>query len=78
MNCVVTGGERGRRQNECFCNNLDRVHWIQTKFGMDILIDPRNKHAKEFLFFSKSKMAAGGQKFARRYILSELIYILVI
>ena len=110
---------------QCFCNNLDPVHRIQTKFGMDILLDPRNKPAEEFFiflkiqdgrrrskvqnrpnftpqitfwliiwiwfirfgqylawtyhltletslrknfsFFSKSKMAAGGQKFATRY-----------
>ena len=35
------------------CNNLDSVHRIQTKFGMDILLDPRNKPAKEFFIFLK-------------------------
>ena len=35
------------------CNNLDPVHRIQTKFGMDILLDPRNKPAKEFFIFLK-------------------------
>ena len=45
---------------QCFCNNLNPVHRIQTKFGMDILLDPRNKPAETF--FSKSKMDAGGQK----------------
>ena len=61
--------KRGRRRRKIhiFCNNLDPVHRIQTKFGMDILLDPRNKPAEEFLLFSKSKMAAGGQKFATRY-----------
>ena len=29
---------------------------------MDILTDPKNKHVEEFFIFSKSKMAAGGQK----------------
>ena len=107
------------------CNNFDTVHRIQTKFGMDILLDPRNKPAEEFFiflkiqdgrrrskicdalyffnvfaitsirligsrqnlawtyyltlgtslrknfsFFSKSKMAAGGQKFSTRYTFS--------
>ena len=36
-----------------FCNNLDPVHRIQTKFGMDILLDPRNKPAEEFFIFLK-------------------------
>ena len=40
-------------QNECFCNNLDPVHRIQTKFGMDILLDPRNNPAEEFFIFLK-------------------------
>ena len=30
------------------------VNWIQTKFGMDILIDPRNKPAEEFIIFSQN------------------------
>ena len=34
-----------------FCNNLDPAHRIQTKFGMDILLDPWNKPAKEFFIF---------------------------
>ena len=38
---------------QCFCNNLDPVHRIQTKFGMDILLDPRNKPAEEFFIFLK-------------------------
>ena len=41
------------KQNECFCNNLDPVHRIQTKFCMDILLDPRSKPAEEFFFFLK-------------------------
>ena len=36
-----------------FCNNLDPAHRIQTKFGMDILLDPWNKPAKEFFIFLK-------------------------
>ena len=65
MNCFVTGSEEEEEedpQNECFWNNLDPVQRIWTKFGMDILLDPRNKLAEEFSFFSKSKMAAGGQR----------------
>ena len=60
MNCFVTGGRgggrrrrRGGAQNECFWNNSDLVHLIWTKFGMDILIDPRNKPTEEFLIFLK-------------------------
>ena len=30
---------------------MDPVHPILTKFGMNILIDPRNKPADEFLIF---------------------------
>jgi hypothetical protein len=36
-----------------FCNNLHPVHRIQTKFGMDILLDPRYKPAEEFFIFLK-------------------------
>ena len=56
---MAAGGQKlaTRYTFQCFCNNLDSVNRILTKFGMDILLDPRN-----FLFFSKSKMAAGGQK----------------
>ena len=36
-----------------FGSALDFVHLIWTKFRMDILLDPRNKHAKEFLIFLK-------------------------
>ena len=50
------GREKGReraQQNECFCNNLDPAHLIWTKFGMDILLDPRNKPAEEIFIFLK-------------------------
>ena len=59
---MATGGQNfvTRYTYECFYNNLDPVHRIQTKFSMDILLDPRNKLVEEF--FLKSKMAAGGQK----------------
>ena len=57
-------GRGRRRKKHIFAWHLYPVHRIQTKFGIDILLDPRNKPAKEFFFFSKSKMAAGGQKFA--------------
>ena len=36
-----------------FCNNLDPVHLIWTKFGMDIQLDPRNKPSEEFFIFLK-------------------------
>ena len=52
-------GRRAGAQNECYWNNSDPVHLIWTKFGMDILLGPRNKAVEEF--FSKSKMAVGGQ-----------------
>ena len=53
-----------------FCNNLDSVHRIKTKFGMDILPDYLTLGTSlrnNFSFFTKSKMAAGGQKVARRF-----------
>ena len=46
-------GEGEGEQNECFCNNLDPVHLIWTKVGMDIQLDPRNKSVKEFFIFLK-------------------------
>ena len=64
---MAAGGQKSKigqilpHKSHFFCNNLDPVHRIQTKFGMDILLDPRNKPADFFSFFSKSKMAAGGQ-----------------
>ena len=76
MNCFVTEGWGGAaaggavEEIHIFAWHLDPVHRIQSKFGMDILLDPRNKPAKEFFFFSKSKMAAGGQKFSTRYTFS--------
>ena len=36
-----------------FCNNFYPVNWIQTKFGMNILLDPRNNPAEEFSIFLK-------------------------
>ena len=33
--------------------HLDLIHLIWTKFGMAILVDPRNKHVEEFLIFLK-------------------------
>ena len=61
MNCFFTGGGGGGGGGggrvllplSIFCNNLDPVHRIHTKFGMDILLDPRNKPAKEFFIFLK-------------------------
>ena len=46
--CCCCGGKI-----HIFCNNLDLVHRIQTKFGMDILLDPRNKLVEEFFIFLK-------------------------
>ena len=58
MNCFVTGGRgkgraRGVDPAECFCNNLDPVHLIWTKFGMDMQFDLRNKPTEEFSIFLK-------------------------
>ena len=40
MNCFFTGGGGVFAPPHIFCNNLDPVHRIQIKFGMDILLDP--------------------------------------
>ena len=52
---MAAGGQKfaTRYTYECFCNNLDPVHRIQTKSGMDILLDPRNKLVEEFFIFLK-------------------------
>jgi hypothetical protein len=60
---MATGGQSAEDSHRCrglpslpihiFCNNLDLAHRIQTKFGMDILLDPWNKPAKEFFIFLK-------------------------
>ena len=74
MNCFVTGRKRRRgRGRERGPSNLNLVHMIWTRFDMDIQLDPRNKLAEEFFIFSKSKMAAGGQKFATRYTFSMFL-----
>ena len=39
--------------NHVTAPHFDPVHRIQTKFGMDILLDPRNKPAEEFFIFIK-------------------------
>ena len=49
--------------NHISAQHLDRVHPIWPIFDMGILLDPRNTPGGFlFSFFSKSKMAAGGQK----------------
>ena len=61
MNCFVTeGGGRccwccwgWEGKNHILAWYLDPVHLIWTKFGMDILLDPRNKPVKEFFIFLK-------------------------
>ena len=50
------------RPNYISARHLEPVHQMQTKFGMDILLDPRNRPAEEFFIFLKSKMAASCQK----------------
>ncbi len=73
MNCFVTGGGGEKWEEEqpaklFFFNNLDPVHRIQTKFGMDILRDPWNKPAKEFFIFLKIQDGRRrSKKFAMRY-----------
>ncbi len=39
--------------NYISAHHLDPVHLIWTKFGMDILVDPRNKSVEEFFIFLK-------------------------
>ena len=53
------------------CNNFDTVHRIQTKFGMDILLDPRNKPAKEFFHFFQNPRWPPAVKNFRRVILFQ-------
>ena len=48
--------------NHISAQHTDSVHPIWTKSGTDILIDFTNNFVKEFLFFLKSKMAAGVQR----------------
>ena len=69
---MATGGQNLRRVIffQCFCNNLDPVHRIQTKFGMDILLDPRNKPAEEFFIFLKIQDGRRRSKIATRYTFS--------
>ena len=56
------------------CNNFDTVHRIQTKFGMDILLDPRNKPAKEFFIFLKIQDGRRRSKiFDALYFFSSLL-----
>ena len=49
--------------NHISARYLDIFHQILTKFGMAILLDPKNKSAQEFLIYRKIfKMAARGQR----------------
>ena len=60
---MAAGGQSAEDSHRCrglpslpihiFCNNLKTAHRIQTKFGMDILLDPRNNPAEEFSIFLK-------------------------
>ena len=52
-----------------FAWHLDPVHRIQSKFGMDILLDPRNKPAKEFFHFFQNTRWPPAVKNFRRVIL---------
>jgi hypothetical protein len=56
---------------EFFCNNLDPVHRIQTKFGMDILLDPRNKLEEEFFIFLKIQDGRWRSKIEFRHYLGS-------
>ena len=54
MNCFVREGGWGwGEKNHVLARHLDPVCLIWTKFGMDILVDPRNKPAEEFFIFLK-------------------------
>merc|ERR1711983_200753 len=60
------GRKKRSRRIHIFCNNLDPAHRIQTKFGMDILLDPWNKPAKEFFIFIKIQDDHGRSKVQNR------------
>ena len=67
MNCFVTVGGgccRGcsEEENHFLAWQLDPVHPIWTKNGMDMVFDPKNKPTEDLLIFSKFKMAAFGQR----------------
>ena len=47
--------------NHISVRGLDTAHLILAKFGIDIVLDPIHKPPYFLFFFSKSKMAAGGQ-----------------
>ena len=56
MKCFVTEGGGWccwgwEGKNHILAWHLDPVHLIWTKFGMDILLDPRNKPVEEFLIY---------------------------
>ena len=61
------------QQNKCFCNNLDLVQLIWTKFGMDIQLDPRNKPAEEFFIFLKIQDGRRRSKVQKRSNLTPQI-----
>ena len=77
------GREKNRTpQNDCFWNNSDPVHLIWTTFGMDILIDPRNKPAEEFVIFLKiqdgrwrTKLKQRPNFFVSQFCILVLIYL---
>ena len=66
---MAAGGQKfaTRYTYECFCNNLDPVHRIQTKFGMDILLDHRNKLMEDFFNFLKIQDGRRRSKIEFRY-----------
>ena len=57
MNCFVTEGGWGwgcwGGKNHILAWQLDPVHPIWTKIGMDMVFDPKNKPTEEFLIFLK-------------------------
>ncbi len=52
---MAAGGQKiaTRYTFSMFFNNFDPADRIQTKFGMDILLDPRIKPAEEIFIFLK-------------------------
>ena len=76
MNCFVTGrggGRGGRREGRgpskmnVFAITWIRLIWFGLNLAWTYYLTLGTSLRKNFSFFSKSKMAAAGQKFARRY-----------
>ena len=54
------------QQNHISAQQMSPVHLIWTKIGMDILLDPSNKPAQEFLIYRKIQDGPRGSKVQNR------------